>query len=143
MTMISALDRGACDGLVDALRAEFGAVLAARILEAEALDFLWESRLAERYCGQHSGPDIEFADDGETELSRVAIVSWRYSGSIAVRLAKRRRRCSTGPERRATAISYRSGAAASLPFSLLAGPCCETDDGCVGPRRRNGQGRAR
>ena len=76
MTMISALDRGACDGLVDALRAEFGAVLAARILEAEALDFLWESRLAERYCGQHSGPDIEFADDGETELSRVAIVSF-------------------------------------------------------------------
>lgn len=76
MAMSSAIDRGPCDGLVEALRAEFGAVLAARILEAEALDFLWEARIAERYCGQHFGPEIGLGDEGESELSRVAIVSF-------------------------------------------------------------------
>lgn len=68
----SAIGTGACEGLVDALRAEFGAVLAARILEAEALDFLWEARVHERYLGQHFG--VEY--DGESELSRVAIMSF-------------------------------------------------------------------
>jgi hypothetical protein len=76
MTTISAIDQGPCDGLVHALRAEFGAVLAARIMEAEVLDFLWEARVAERYCGQHFGQSFELGDDGETELSRVAIVSF-------------------------------------------------------------------
>ena len=57
MTYVPAIGSGACEGLVDALRAEFGVVLAARILEAEELDFLWDARVSERYLGQHF--DIE------------------------------------------------------------------------------------
>jgi hypothetical protein len=72
MTYVSAITGGAWDGLVDALRAEFGAVLAAQIIEAEELDFLWDARVSERYLGQHFGSQ----DDGEMELSRVAIVSF-------------------------------------------------------------------
>ena len=84
MTYHSAIGGGACEGLVDALRAEFGAVLAARIIEAEALDFLWDGRVFERYLGQYFGPE----NDGEMELSRVAIVSffdgiWRAAVCVA------------------------------------------------------------
>lgn len=84
MTYVSAMGSGACEGRVDALKAEFGAVLAARIIEAEALDFLWDARGNERYLGQH----FEFEYDGETELSRVAIVSffdgiWRAAVCVA------------------------------------------------------------
>lgn len=71
MTMISAIGHGTCDAAVDALRAEFGAVLTARILDAEELDFLWDARIAERYLGQHFGVEC----DDDWELSRVAIVS--------------------------------------------------------------------
>ena len=71
MTYHSAIGSGAGEGLVDALRAEFGAVLAARILDAEELDFLWDARVSERYLGQHFGVEC---DDG-SELSRIAIVS--------------------------------------------------------------------
>ena len=73
MNMISTVGRS-CDVDVDALRAEFGAVLAERIIEAEALDFLWEARVRERYLGQQIGWEF---DDGEPfqELSRVAILS--------------------------------------------------------------------
>lgn len=75
MTMISAIENGRCDALVEDLRAEFGAILADRILEAEAADYLWEARLKERYLGQHI--DIGFGDDeDERELSRVAILSF-------------------------------------------------------------------
>ena len=74
MTMISAIANGRCDALVEDLRAEFGAILADRILEAEATDFLWEARVKERYLGQHV--DVGFDDDeGERELSRIAILS--------------------------------------------------------------------
>ena len=84
MTYHSAIDGGACEGLVDALRAEFGAVLAARIIEAEEVDFLWDARVFERYLGQHFGLE----NDCETELSRVAIVSffdglWRAAVCLA------------------------------------------------------------
>jgi len=73
MNMISMIGRG-CDGAVDALRAEFGAVLAERMIEAEAVDFLWEARIQERYLGQQIGWD---SDDEETagEVSRIAILS--------------------------------------------------------------------
>jgi hypothetical protein len=75
MTMISATANGRCDALVVGLRAEFGAILADRILEAEAADYLWEARLKERYLGQHL--DVGFGDDDdERELSRVAILSF-------------------------------------------------------------------
>jgi hypothetical protein len=74
MTMISAMTNGMFEGRVEALKAELGSILAARIFEAEAVDFLWEARIRERYLGQHF--DVCFlADDGETELSRIAILS--------------------------------------------------------------------
>lgn len=74
MTMISAIANGRCDALVEGLRAEFGSILANRILEAEAADYLWEARLKERYLGQHL--DVGFDDvEDERELARVAILS--------------------------------------------------------------------
>jgi hypothetical protein len=72
MNMISTIGRG-CDAAVDALRAEFGAVLVERIIEAEAVDFLWEARVRERYLGQQIGWDLD--DEDFQELSRVAILS--------------------------------------------------------------------
>lgn len=74
MMMISAVAKARGEALVEGLRAEFGAILADRILEAEAADYLWEGRLKERYLGQHL--DVGFCDDeDERELSRVAILS--------------------------------------------------------------------
>ena len=86
MTMISAIVSGRCDALVEGLRAEFGAILADRILESEAADYLWEARVKERYLGQHV--DVGFGDDeDERELARVAIVSflggvWRAASCL-------------------------------------------------------------
>lgn len=74
MTIISSVRNGRCDAVVDALQAEFGAILAARILEAEAMDFLWEARMKERYLGQHFDLDTGFEDD-IAESSRMAILS--------------------------------------------------------------------
>ena len=71
MTMISAMANGGCEAVVEALRAEFGVVLAARILEAEAMDFLWDARVKERYLGQH----FSLEEDDE-EFSRIAILSF-------------------------------------------------------------------
>lgn len=74
MTMVSAIANGRCEQVVKALRAEFGAIMAERILEAEAADFLWDARVKERYLGQHI--DVEMCDlDGERELARVAVLS--------------------------------------------------------------------
>lgn len=70
MTMISAISGRRCDAVVDALRAEFGAIMAARIMEAEATDFLWDARVRDRYLGQ----ELRLDDDVE-ELSRIAILS--------------------------------------------------------------------
>jgi hypothetical protein len=61
----------ACNAQLDALEAQFGSVIASRILEAEAADFHWQARVRERYLGQ-------YCDDGlgcGEELSRVAILS--------------------------------------------------------------------
>lgn len=74
MTMISAIPNRRCDMVADALRAEFGVVLAARIMEAEAADFLWDARVRERYLGQHLDVGIGH-DDGEVELARIAVLS--------------------------------------------------------------------
>jgi hypothetical protein len=74
MNIISINPTGRCERLVDALRAELGGVLAERILEAEAADFLWESRVRERYLGQH----IDCIADVESmagDVSRVVILS--------------------------------------------------------------------
>lgn len=70
MTIMSAMQNARCDALIDALRAEFGAILAGRILESEAVDFLWDARTNERYLGQH----FSLEEDAE-ELSRVAVLS--------------------------------------------------------------------
>ena len=74
MTMISAIESGAVAARIGALETEFGAILAGRIMEAEALDFVWEARLKERYLGQHF--DVCFPPDEEDiELSRIAVLS--------------------------------------------------------------------
>jgi hypothetical protein len=73
MNMISTIGRS-CNSAVDALRAEFGAVLAERIMEAEALDFLWEARVRERYLGQQIAWDFD-QEEVSPDLSRVAILS--------------------------------------------------------------------
>jgi hypothetical protein len=49
-------------------------VLAERIFEAEAVDFLWEARVEERYLGQHFSSEFDVSR-GDDELSRVAILS--------------------------------------------------------------------
>jgi hypothetical protein len=59
---------------IDALRAEFGAVLAERIIEAELLDFLWNARVRERYLGQQIDWDLD-EEVASQELSRVAVLS--------------------------------------------------------------------
>lgn len=75
MTMISAMSNGAFEARINALEAEFGAILAGRIVEAEAVDFIWEARVRERYLGQHF--DICFPpDDEDIELSRIAVLSF-------------------------------------------------------------------
>lgn len=74
MTIISMKPMGRCDARIDAHRAEFGGILADRILEAEAADFLWESRVVERYLGQHI--DAVSSDESMSEdVSRVAFLS--------------------------------------------------------------------
>jgi hypothetical protein len=74
MNMISYMMNGRSEMIADALRAQFGAILAARIVQAEEADFLWEARVRERYLGQHF--DVGFGDGEETEeLSRMAILS--------------------------------------------------------------------
>lgn len=74
MNIISMNPMGRCDAQIDALRAELGGILADRILEAEAADFLWDSRILERYLGQHF--DAMPADESMSEdVSRVAVLS--------------------------------------------------------------------
>jgi len=75
MTMISAMGNGGCEAIVDALRAEFGAIMAERILEAEAAEFLWDARLKERYLGQHFDVGLGI-DEGEIEFARIAILGF-------------------------------------------------------------------
>jgi hypothetical protein len=73
MNMISAISNRGCDAVVEDLRAEFGAILAERIIEAEAVDFVWEGRVRERYVGQH----VEEIGDEEMseDVSRIAVLS--------------------------------------------------------------------
>ena len=73
MNMISAISNCDCDAIVENLRAEFGAILAERIIEAEAIDFLWEGRIRERYLGQYVAgiDDLEMSED----VSRIAVLS--------------------------------------------------------------------
>jgi hypothetical protein len=73
MNMISAISNRGCDAIVEDLRAEFGAILAERMIEAEAVNFLWEGRIRERYLGQHVAG---LADERMSEdVSRIAVLS--------------------------------------------------------------------
>ena len=74
MNFISSVGMGRCEALVDALRAELGSVLAERVIEAEAADFLWESRVRERYLGQHIGAEED--ELSFSEVSRIAFLSF-------------------------------------------------------------------
>ena len=75
MNIMSTIGMGRCEALVDALRAELGGVLAERVIEAEAADFLWGSRVRERYLGQHF--DAVGDDCGSSEdVSRIAFLSF-------------------------------------------------------------------
>jgi hypothetical protein len=75
MNIISAVEAGRCEAMVDALRAELGGVLAQRVIEAEAADFLWESRVRERYLGQHFDA-FDGLDFSSGDVSRVAFLSF-------------------------------------------------------------------
>jgi hypothetical protein len=71
--MIYAISNRGCDARVEDLRVEFGAILAERIIESEALDFIWEGRIRKRYLGLHVA---EFAEDETSaDVSRVAVLS--------------------------------------------------------------------
>lgn len=73
MNMVSAVSQRGCDALVEDLRAEFGAILADRIIEAEAVNFLWDGRIRESYLGQHVA---DLADEEMSEdVSRIAVLS--------------------------------------------------------------------
>ena len=73
MNMIYAISTRGCDARVEELRAEFGGILTDRIIESEAVDFLWEGRVRERYLGLHVE---EFAENERFEdVSRVAVLS--------------------------------------------------------------------
>ena len=74
MNMMKSIEMRRCDARVEMIRAEFGAVMAARIMEAEALDFLWEARVSERYLGQHVGA-IDDDEDRFEDISRIAFLS--------------------------------------------------------------------
>lgn len=74
MTMMSAIGTRCCDARIEGLRAEFGAILAERIIEAEAMDFLWEARIGERYLGEQIGGAIDDDEDFE-DVSRIAFLS--------------------------------------------------------------------
>lgn len=74
MDIIYAISNNGCDARVEELRTEFGGVLAERIVEAEAVDFLWDARVKERYLGQHIDAGLGIADE-EVELSRIAVLS--------------------------------------------------------------------
>lgn len=81
MTIISEIPNAgdAYARLVEGLRLEFGSAeigaLAERILEAEKAEFHWESRVGERYLGQHFLLDFADEDAGE-DVSRIAILSF-------------------------------------------------------------------
>jgi hypothetical protein len=75
MHIISSVETGRCEALVDALRAELGGVLAERVIEAEAADFLWESRVRERYLGQHIDA-FDHEERSSEEVSRIAFLSF-------------------------------------------------------------------
>lgn len=74
MNMMTRIGQRRGDVQMDAIRAEFGAIIAERILEAEAADFLWDARVRERYLGQYFGA-IGDEEDASQDISRIAFLS--------------------------------------------------------------------
>jgi hypothetical protein len=72
ISIISTASRDAYPALLAGLQAEYGHAgaieLATHFLEAEAADFHWESRVAERWLGP-----CEALEDDNEELERIAI----------------------------------------------------------------------
>ena len=60
-----------CNAQLEALKVQFGSVVASRILEAEAADFHWQARVKDRYLGQYLDDAFGCGD----ALSRIAILS--------------------------------------------------------------------
>ena|SRR5690348_9772457 len=75
MNIISTVGTSRCEAVVDALRAELGGVLAQRVIEAEAAEFLWESRVRERYLGQHFDA-LGDEDPWSQDVSRIAFLGF-------------------------------------------------------------------
>lgn len=73
ISIISTASRDAYPALLEGLRSEFGTAgavdVATYFLAAEAADFHWQSRVAERWLGAY-----ESAGEEEIELYRIAIV---------------------------------------------------------------------
>lgn len=86
MSMISMNPMGCCEALVDALRVELGGILAERILEAEAAEFLWESRIRERYLGQHLDmiPDDESMSEDVSRVAALSFLDGRWHAGICL-----------------------------------------------------------
>ncbi len=74
MNMMTTIGQRRGDVQMDAIRAEFGAIVAETILEAEAADFLWEARVQERYLGQHADVICD-EEDASQDISRIAFLS--------------------------------------------------------------------
>lgn len=102
--------------LVAGLEIEFGrgaaGALAARFLEAEESDFVWDARVCERWLGAW-----EYGEDADGELDRVAVLgrldgSWFAAVSIVdgeghAQGLVARRDCATEGEARAVYASFR------------------------------------
>ena len=74
MNMMSTIGMRHCDVQLEQRRAEFGAMMTARIVDAEAAEFLWESRVSERYLGFHVDAFGE-AEEADEDMSRIAFLS--------------------------------------------------------------------
>ena len=89
MNIISARHGGSGDAyarLIEVLRCELEcadiAAIADRIFESEKAEFHWESRLQERYLGQHFT-----MDEDDLDLSRIAVLSFvagRWHAGICI-----------------------------------------------------------
>ena len=73
MNMISAISPRGCDAIVQDLQTQFGDILAARIIDSEAVDFLWAGRVRERYLGQHLADLVD--DELSEDISRIVVLS--------------------------------------------------------------------
>ena len=86
MNIISMKPMRRCDARIDALRVEFGRILADRILEAEPADFWWESRVLERYLGQYveALPGDESMSEDVSRVAFLSVLDGRWHAGICL-----------------------------------------------------------